>query len=76
MWSQGPKEGIVSRKNKIKVKNINTNVRTGLDIQYGFVESKKLAEGNTAAAVINPDSYRVFAEMSMSPETKWNAPAG
>ena len=76
MWWRGSRGGTVSRENKKKVQIMDANISTGLDKEYGFVESKKLAERDSAAAIINPDSYRVFAEMSMSPETKWNAPAG
>ena len=58
-----------------KVQNKDANMSIGLDIEYGFVKSKKLAEDDSKSAVKNPDSYRIFAEMSMSPNAKWNAPA-
>lgn len=40
---------------------------------YGFDKCVNLADKNQAAALINPDNYRIFAEMSMSPATRWVA---
>jgi hypothetical protein len=47
--------------------------RTGADVAYAFNECVNLANTEPATSLINPDNYRVFAEMSMSPVTKWTA---
>ncbi|KAI1778975.1 hypothetical protein F4818DRAFT_437776 [Hypoxylon cercidicola] len=44
---------------------------TYTDQAYAFNKCFELGKSNQAAALINPENYRVFAEMSMSPKTKW-----
>lgn len=42
---------------------------------YAYVRTFLLATKEQAKAFINPDNYRVFAEMSMAhPKTRWAAP--
>ncbi|KAK0099299.1 hypothetical protein ONS96_008530 [Cadophora gregata f. sp. sojae] len=43
------------------------------DMNYGYTKCVNLADKDQAAALINPDNYRLFAEMSMSPKTEWVA---
>ena len=33
-----------------------------------------LAKNNQAQALVNPDNFRVFAEMVTSPDTRWGIP--
>ncbi|RYP75285.1 hypothetical protein DL769_003840 [Monosporascus sp. CRB-8-3] len=42
--------------------------------RIGFKAAIKLARDDQPAALTNPDTYRIFAEMSMSPSTKWGQP--
>ncbi|KAI0154609.1 hypothetical protein GGR57DRAFT_512117 [Xylariaceae sp. FL1272] len=44
------------------------------DLATGFNEAVSLANGDQERALKNPDNYRLFAEMSSSPLTKWEAP--
>ncbi|KAH6886289.1 hypothetical protein B0T10DRAFT_550072 [Thelonectria olida] len=44
------------------------------DPATGFQEGNELAKKDLAAALINPDTYRVFSEISMSPNTRWGMP--
>jgi hypothetical protein len=39
---------------------------------YGVNPCMALADTNQASALLNPDNYRIFAEMSMSPGTRWS----
>ncbi|KAL4947909.1 hypothetical protein BDW69DRAFT_189757 [Aspergillus filifer] len=41
---------------------------------YGASRAMYLATHDQQAALVNPDNYRIFAEMSMSPKTAWQAP--
>lgn len=41
---------------------------------YGFNRCGLLAEKAQSQALVNPDGYRIFAEMSMSSGTRWGAP--
>lgn len=52
----------------------NAYTLTGDDPAGGFSSCVNLAKTNLLRALINPDNYRVFAEMSMSPSTSWRAP--
>lgn len=46
--------------------------RSGKDKAYGFKECAKLAKDSQETALTNPDTYRVFSEMSMAKtDTKW-----
>ncbi|KAI1375972.1 hypothetical protein F4677DRAFT_91869 [Hypoxylon crocopeplum] len=47
--------------------------RRYLDEAAGFNQCLDLAIRDQSTALTNPDNYRVFAEMSMSPSTKWGA---
>lgn len=42
---------------------------------YGVSKCMYLAKNQQAAALVNPDNYRIFAEMSMSPKTVWQPPS-
>jgi hypothetical protein len=64
----------VSRDNKNAKERPHVYTRTGADTGTLFNQCLNLADTNPAAAAINPDNYRIFAEMSMSPVTKWKAP--
>ncbi|KPM46356.1 hypothetical protein AK830_g185 [Neonectria ditissima] len=44
------------------------------DPGVGFKLATKLAKDSQTTALINPDTYRIFAEMSMSPATRWGMP--
>ncbi|KAI1320667.1 hypothetical protein F5Y16DRAFT_82452 [Xylariaceae sp. FL0255] len=41
---------------------------------YGFNRCALLATKAQSQAFVNPDGYRIFAEMCMSPNTRWGAP--
>jgi hypothetical protein len=41
---------------------------------YGFLKCVALARTLAPNTNKNPDNYRIFAEMSMSPATEWRAP--
>jgi hypothetical protein len=41
---------------------------------YGFTRAAWLAKNDQEDAQRNPDNYRIFAEMGMSPGTRWGAP--
>ncbi|PMD33048.1 hypothetical protein L207DRAFT_590119 [Hyaloscypha variabilis F] len=43
------------------------------DQASGFNQCVSLAKSKPDQALINPDSYRIFAEMNMSPATEWRA---
>ncbi|KAF4470858.1 hypothetical protein FALBO_2230 [Fusarium albosuccineum] len=43
-------------------------------VAYGFNRCYYLAMTEPKIALMNPDNYRVFAEMCMSPATRWVAP--
>ncbi|KAI5457549.1 hypothetical protein BGZ63DRAFT_394954, partial [Mariannaea sp. PMI_226] len=45
-----------------------------LDPAVGFILAVDLGKEDVNRALINPDSYRLFAEMSMSPDTEWGIP--
>ncbi|KAH8765138.1 hypothetical protein BGZ57DRAFT_857273 [Hyaloscypha finlandica] len=49
----------------------NTNYDDGQPPRYGFNLCTDLANTDQNKALIMPDNYRIFAEMSMSPATKW-----
>jgi hypothetical protein len=68
----------VSREKKSVKERSHAYMRTGSDgpqesLSYGFNKCVELAKDNPANALINPDNYRLFAEMSMSPATVWTA---
>ncbi|KAL5325218.1 hypothetical protein ACEPPN_006342 [Leptodophora sp. 'Broadleaf-Isolate-01'] len=46
------------------------------DPAIGFDKCVSMARKAQAAALINQDNYRIFAELSMSPQTKWVAKPG
>ncbi|KAI1760930.1 hypothetical protein GGR53DRAFT_525566 [Hypoxylon sp. FL1150] len=50
-----------------------TQGRTYRDHEYEFNRCLDLARTRRQDALINPDNYRIYAEMSMSPETRWGA---
>ena len=64
----------VSRDNKDVKDWPHAYTRTGADTGTLFNQCLNLANTNPAGALINPDNYRIFAEMSLSPATKWKAP--
>lgn len=41
---------------------------------YGFNRCAALAKTSQSKALVNPDGYRIFAEMCMSSDTRWGAP--
>jgi hypothetical protein len=41
---------------------------------YGFTRAAWLSFNDQSVAVNNPDNYRIFAEMAMSPTTRWGSP--
>jgi hypothetical protein len=43
-------------------------------IAYNYIGAHAIAKSGTLLFLLNPDNYRVFAEMSMSPGTKWGPP--
>lgn len=47
------------------------NAQIDQDVASGFNQCSDKAANNRDAAANNPDNYRVFAEMSMSPATRW-----
>ncbi|PVH84027.1 hypothetical protein DL98DRAFT_528877 [Cadophora sp. DSE1049] len=49
----------------------NKNYDDGEPLRYGFNLCTDLANTDQNKALILPDNYRIFAEMSMSPATKW-----
>ncbi|RYP81601.1 hypothetical protein DL770_005852 [Monosporascus sp. CRB-9-2] len=56
------------------VGRVRDNQKYQDDNRVGFKAAVKLAQDDQPAALTNPDTYRIFAEMSMSPSTKWGQP--
>lgn len=57
---------------------MNTKSQTDVDMplpgqlpRVGFKDCVALGKGEPDTALTNPDSYRLFAMMSMSPATEW-----
>lgn len=52
----------------------NSDLFSDNNAAYGFNRCALLAEKSQAQALVNPDGYRIFAEMSMSSATRWGSP--
>ncbi|KAE9365572.1 hypothetical protein N431DRAFT_518986 [Stipitochalara longipes BDJ] len=48
--------------------------QTWIDDSYYFDECVNLAQTRPADTLKNPDNFRIFSDMSMSPTTEWKAP--
>ncbi|KAM0312530.1 hypothetical protein ACHAPQ_012215, partial [Fusarium lateritium] len=46
------------------------------NIAYNYNPCYWLAMEDPVAAILNPDNYRILAEMLMSPLTSWAPPTG
>jgi hypothetical protein len=81
-WLAYPETKTVSKEKKSFKERPQVYTRTGSDKtnptditgNYGFVKCVALAKTLAPNTNTNPDNYRVFAEMSMSPATEWRAP--
>jgi hypothetical protein len=53
---------------------VGDNIFPDSNAAYGFNRCALLAQTHQSNALVNPDGYRIFAEMCMSSNTRWGMP--